>query len=332
MEMGISSIMLIKQKLEFFDILKAALVIPCKNANFIVFTFFSSLPFFCFMVLYETFLQTTLVETSKVLTVLPGLYNYIWVISTFITRRLTWDFSLQLIRLGLLYLVPLHLLELFNVIVTVDLGSRIYTGENPITLREMIHKSVDKAWLKGSFITSVYVLFLSTCTLLGLIWMLTSYTIFSGTFIYDLFFMVVYGAAFAILLTKYLEWSAVWNMSIVVSILEKRYGVEAFAVSEYLVRGNEQRGLFLMLVFFAWGIVLRLPCLYGECNEIGSKIVPQITLFCLGNVMKWVVCVVYFYDCKKRILEKIDEEGEEFRAVDEEEGREKLREKADDEV
>ncbi|KAK9276199.1 hypothetical protein L1049_005730 [Liquidambar formosana] len=304
-----------KQKLEFFEILKESLVIPCKNINFIIFIFFTSLPFFCFMVFYEIILQTTLVETSKILTQPPDFYDYSWpVVPTYITRRLTWEFLHRLIQLGLLYMVPLHLLELFNVILTVDLASKIYEGEKPMTLREMIHKPIDKARLKGSFITSVYVFFLSTCTLLGLIWLVTNYTIISSSsaFSYDLFF-VVFGVAFVILLAKYLEWSAVWNMSIVISTLEKRYGVEALAVSAYFIRGSKQRGLLLMLVFFAWGIVLRLPCLYAGCNERGSGIVAQITLFCLGNVMKWVVCMVFFYDCKKRILEK---------KVDEEEGRE----------
>lgn len=50
-------------------------------------------------------------------------------------------------------------------------------------------------------------------------------------------------------------------MSIVISILEGIYGAEALALSAYFIRGNHRHGLILMLVFFLWGVSLRLPCL-----------------------------------------------------------------------
>ncbi|RVW47251.1 hypothetical protein CK203_070120 [Vitis vinifera] len=46
---------------------------------------------------------------------------------------------------------------------------------------------------------------------------------------------------------------------------------------------------------------------YCGC-ERGSGIIAQVLLFCIGNVLKWVVCTVYFQNCKKRTLEKIDGE------------------------
>jgi Na+-driven multidrug efflux pump len=134
------------------------------------------------------------------------------------------------------------------------------------------------------------------------------------------FLAVFYGVAFVALLTKYLEWSAMWNMSIVISVLEGISGYEAFALSAYFSKGSERRGLILMIVFFVWGLGLRLPCLYFGCYEGWLGISVQIRLFCLRNVLKSVVCMVYFYDCKKRILEKkVDEEvGRDVKDVDEE--------------
>ncbi|KAK9276496.1 hypothetical protein L1049_006030 [Liquidambar formosana] len=321
MEMENDHIMLIKQKLGFFDVLKEAPVILC---NFILFTFLTSLPFFCFMVLYQMILQTTvLVETSKELSLLAVLYYCIWLVPTYITRRLTWDSSLEMIRLCLFWLGLLHLIELSNIVGRVNLALRLDRGNNLITLREMIHKPINKTLLKGSFITFMYVLFLSTCTLLGLIWLVTKDTIFSRSASISGIFLVVYGAAFVILLTQHLKWSAVWNMSIVISILEKIYGVGALGASQYFVRGNKQHENLSLLVSFAWGMFLNVPCIYGECVEIGSGIVPLISMYLLVNVMKWVVCVVYFCDCKKRILEEADEEqGRGVKAVDEEGGRE----------
>jgi hypothetical protein len=104
--------------------------------------------------------------------------------------------------------------------------------------------------------------------------------------------LVFYGPIFVALLTKYLEWSAVWNMSIVISVLEGTYGIEALLHSAYFSRGSERRGLLLMLVFFVWGQGLRLASLYFGCYEGGMGIVAQVGLLWLGNVLKWVVCML----------------------------------------
>ena len=64
------------QRLEAFDVLRAALAISFKNFNFIIFVFLTSLPLLCFMVYYEIFLQRTLVETSNIVNEPPGYFYY----------------------------------------------------------------------------------------------------------------------------------------------------------------------------------------------------------------------------------------------------------------
>ncbi|BFG16459.1 hypothetical protein CerSpe_027330 [Prunus speciosa] len=107
-------------------------------------------------------------------------------------------------------------------------------------------------------------------------------------------------------------------------MLDGVHGTGALALAIYYSRGSEWRWLRLMLVFFAWGEGLRLPCLYFGCYEGEYGIVAQISLFCLGNVLKWVVCMVYFYDCrnrafkKKECVESVDDEvGTQVEAVEE---------------
>ncbi|KAL4639142.1 hypothetical protein ACB092_03G196500 [Castanea dentata] len=158
-----------KQKLEVFDILREALIVSFKNFSFIIFIFLASLPFFGLMVYYETFLQRTLVEASHILKHPPSYSTYNWPLPEFLAETVTKDFFHELVQLSFLYLVPLHLFELCTVIVTVDLASKIYAEETPMTLKEMIHKPIYGARLRGTFVTSFYVLFLSTCTQLGLI-------------------------------------------------------------------------------------------------------------------------------------------------------------------
>ncbi|GMY26199.1 hypothetical protein FCV25MIE_21441 [Fagus crenata] len=326
------------QKLGVFDILKEALVIIFKNFNFFIFIFLVCIPLFCFLVYYER----TLVETLDILRQTNDYYDHYWPSPLdLIVIRMTKHVYYKLLQLGFLYLVPLHLLELCIVIVTVDMASKIYAKEEtPMTLKEMIKEAIYGARLRGTFITSYYVLFLSTCILLGLIFLATHAVNMSSSITY-FFFPVCFGVFILPLLIKYLEWStmwimstaisllagiyggelsilllikylecsAMWNMSIVISLLEGIYGGEAFALSAYFSKGSERRGMILMLVFFVWGLSLRLPCVFFGCYEGGIGIVVRQSLFCLGNVLKWVVCVVYFYDCKKRTLEmKVDEQ------------------------
>ncbi|PQQ18313.1 hypothetical protein Pyn_36024 [Prunus yedoensis var. nudiflora] len=286
------------QKLETFDILRKALIISARNINFFIFTILTSLPLFFFLVYYEIFLQNFLVEIFEIVKQSLG-YDYFYRVwpNVDITRKLNKEFLDELIQLCLLYLVPLHLLELSTVLVIVDLASKIYTEEGPVmSLKEMVNKPFDKARLKGTFITSVYVLFLSTCILLGLISLVTTYFVVLRNFGCDVFFAALCLPAFVGLLALYLALSAVWNMSLVISMLDGVHGTGALALAIYYSRGSEWCGLRLML----------------------------ISLFYLGNVLKWVVCVVYFYDCKNRAFKKKecvesvdDEVGTQVEAVEE---------------
>lgn len=320
-----SSYIMLKGKLEFLDILNESLLIPFNSISFIIFTSLVSLPLFCFLVFYEIILQKTFLETSKVLGQSHNYYYGYWLsddwpqVPFYNTKRLTRILSPRLIQLCLLYLVPYHLLELFITTTVVDLASKLYAEKKQVSLRELIRRPINKTRLKGPFITSAYVLFLSTCTLLGLMWVVTNCYILSNgfetleyygghDFFVKMLIYVFHGAAFTVLLMKYMEWSAGWNMNVVISILEDAYGSEAFELSAYFSRGSsKQQGLFLMLVFFAWGLILRLPCLFGGCYQKMGGIVftfVYISLICTGHVMKWVVCVVYFFHCKKQTLEK----------------------------
>ncbi|WRX13901.1 hypothetical protein QQP08_006774 [Theobroma cacao] len=286
-----------KEKLEFLDILKEALTIPHKHINFIIFSLLTSFPYFGLSVFFEIVLQQTLLKTFKFFTPVPSdSFYYDWESS--VALHDDWHRSGGNLS-----------------------ASMIYAGEKPISLRDML---VQKTRLKGPFITSIYVLLLSTCILLGLVGVVTNCYSLSKGFVIDYYYYssnnnfvdslitIFHITIFIALLMKYSEWSAGWNMALVISVLEETYGIEAFELATYFSRGSTRRGLLLMLVFVAWEIVFRLPCLFGRWSErLGAIVFTSVftSLICVGNLMKWVVCVVYFFDCKKRILEKkVDEE------------------------
>ncbi|KAK9117086.1 hypothetical protein Sjap_016033 [Stephania japonica] len=263
-------------------ILKEALKIPYKHPKFIILTLLTSLPLFFIMVLHEIILQTTMIETKAFFTPPPPppTYPLYSTVSYYLmtpldsTMRLFKDMSPRILQLGILYLVPLHLLDLLTTIAALNTASSIYAGTPPPTLKAMLSKSVENTSFKGA--------------------------------------LVLYGVGSVVLFVKWMDWSAVWNMGIVFSVLEGKHGLEAFWAALYYSRGSRTRGLCLMLVFFVWRTVLRLFCVYVGGYEKWTGLVITSGLSCIGNVFKWVVCMVFFYDCKSRILEKkMDREGSE---------------------
>ncbi|KAJ7953642.1 Transmembrane protein [Quillaja saponaria] len=297
-----------KQKLEVIDILKEGVSIYLKNINFIIFTFLISLPLLCFLVYFETCLQGAIVETLEILHQSPAHPAYISFIPENITKRLNKDFSLSLIRLGFLYLVPFQVLELGTVIVTVSLASKVRSEERRVTLWGMIQKPFDVVKLKGMFFTSIYVVFLPTCIQLVLIWIVVSYSIILWDSSFYMLFRVISGVALGPLLKVYLVGSSVWNMSILISVLEGEHGFKALVLATHFSRDSQQRGFILMFIFFVWGVSLRLPCIYLGCYKGGYGIILLTGLFCFGNLLKWVVCMVYYHDCRNLLLEKKTEE------------------------
>lgn len=153
---------------------------------------------------------------------------------------------------------------------------------------------------RGALATSLYALLLASLTLLGLIALSTNMFLMPKS-------SFIFGTIFAFLLTKFIEWSAIWNMGIVISILDKNHGYIAIGVAAYLSRGSRKLGLSLMLVFFALKVALGLPCLYalwnqGSCGALGN--VVSVSFKCVGDILMWIVLMVYFYDCKRQFLEK----------------------------
>ncbi|XP_022751894.1 uncharacterized protein LOC111300530 isoform X1 [Durio zibethinus] len=297
-----NSSIVMKERLGFFEIIKESLKIPFKNPYFILFTFLTSLPLFCFLVLCEIILQHILIETGKILQETPDPFRKI--LGDDYSRvldigHLLEEVSPEVLLLGFLYLGILHCLDLFNTIATVDVASIIYAGEKSITLKDMFFIPVKESRFKGPLITSICSLSLAFLILIGLLSFATYIYITSA----DVLFMLLFVVIFIALLGKYMEWSAIWNMGIVISVLEEKQGDVALLISSYLSRCNRPCGFFLMLVFFIWRFALRFSCLYVGWNNGGSSLVitvVHISLVSLLNLLKWMSILVYFYDCKKQ--------------------------------
>ena len=334
--------------LRAIDILKEALKIFAKHSNFIFFAALTSLPLFVFSLYFENRLQIFLLQTSQFLQEenhettnslgTKTIQDYFvvdvyaerpgadWLLPLAMLRKLSNDLFQEFLHLGFLYLVPFNLLQLVSVIVIVDLASKIYREEKALTFKDMFGMRFDGERLQGIIVTFLFVVLFSTCTLIGFICLLITYSSFMAYFpknryfySYDISYFVadisvhaIYGSNLMLLTGIYLAWSAIWNLGLVVSVLEGKYVVRALGSSAYLCLRNLQNGMVLMLVFSLWEMGSRL---LGFLSFVSDRrwvfVVAQSGLFCLESAVKWVGFVVYFEDCIRRLFRKTVDVGEE---------------------
>nr|DAD34626.1 TPA_asm: hypothetical protein HUJ06_005266 [Nelumbo nucifera] len=144
-----SNRIMMREKLGFSGILKSALTIPYKSPSFLIFAFTTSLPLFFTLLLHDIIVQRSLIEASAAMRSLSfgytiqfhfpsSVYFYDWSSPLETAGRLARSMSHRIIQLGLLRLVPLHLFYLLNTIAVVHSASLIYTGETPVSLKEML--------------------------------------------------------------------------------------------------------------------------------------------------------------------------------------------------
>ncbi|XP_056690879.1 uncharacterized protein [Spinacia oleracea] len=156
---------------------------------------------------------------------------------------------------------------------------------------------------------------MSTMTLSGLVWIVSNHRLVFGGYYdptgaswFNILSLTVHSVIFLGLLYKYLEWSAFWNMSMVISFMDEQTGIEAFGMSDYYGKHCKKTGFQLMLGFFVFGNVLRLPCLYaGLCTgSVAGVLITCIVIMMvsLSNLVKWVAFLVYFQYCKQQTMEK----------------------------
>ncbi|KAK7293310.1 hypothetical protein RJT34_16173 [Clitoria ternatea] len=168
----------------------------------------------------------------------------------------------------------------------------------------MFTKHVMDSRLKGPLITSIYTLVLTSMLSLGLLSLIVYIYLVSNS---GPFFMMVFFVMLVAFLRQYFEWSAVWGMGTVISVLEEKEDDVALVISAYLSSGNRGSGIVLMIGCVLWRLCLRLVAMFIAWKFGGSKMlisVVQSSLICLANIIKWLFFVVYYVNCKNRRLEK----------------------------
>lgn len=242
------------------EILKSAVTILCtSNTKLLFLMVLATLPFFLFMVIYEFNVHKLLSDAvSDLLGRTSSIYYY------------SYDFDYTTKTNWFRNLVPFHLvlsplMEFFGLTIIINIASQVYAGEQESSSEQVFNLN---KMVKGPFITCVLVQLLSTSTLVGLFWTLANHHIVTTGIYYhymprdSYIYMLSMGShalLFVALLYKYLDWSAMWNMGIVISVLEEESGIEALEVSAFFGKHSRATGFQLMLVAFVYSEGVRLP-------------------------------------------------------------------------
>ncbi|XP_022983225.1 uncharacterized protein LOC111481871 [Cucurbita maxima] len=329
-----------KSKLDFSASFREAFKILFNHPNFISLIIFLSLPLLASLSAHNILLHPTFIQFLRFLShknpydpsltsiimcqILEGTACFSQLSST-----LSHGFLISIFVSSAL----IFFLDLLNTIAIVSISASLYGGNSQMGFKEMLVqvRKMVALKLRGSLATSLCSVLLASLTLLGLVALSkdfflmatgSSHMSITNTFLLQLFiFTFIFGTPFVVLLGKYVEWSAVWNMGIVISILDKNQGYIAIGVASYLSRGSRKLGFSLMMVFFVLKMVFGFPCLYALWNERSCGVwenVVFVSLNGVGNVVMWVVLMVYFYDCKRELLEKkidLENNGKPIEAV-----------------
>ncbi|BFG16462.1 hypothetical protein CerSpe_027360 [Prunus speciosa] len=269
-------------------LIESAMKIPFRNPNFIALTLITSFPLFCMRLIHE------LPYNNQPSWIKEAIYQLR--ILTYDGGNMTWalNLTIQILKVYLFCLV-----DFLSALTTIYAASIIYTSNERSTmgLRNLLRNSITKTRWHERMFTFLYVSFL--CSLSSNVvdyWRYARPLLSSGCPTPSLrgLHLIVYGVAFA----KWAEYSAWWNLSVVVSILEENRGFEAISASSKLTKGNRLRGLIWMVLYSVWSF--KLPSLLATWTfpHILAYYYLDTSFLCLGKVINWVVLTVYYYDCK----------------------------------
>ncbi|BFG20797.1 hypothetical protein CerSpe_070710 [Prunus speciosa] len=185
-----------------------------------------------------------------------------------------------------------------------------YCGKD-MSIKELLSRAVKS--LKRPFLTWFYITLLRLGYYLFLIAFLVSLVL-----ILDLTFTEPSLSSIIILLPAivfeaYL--AVVWNLALVVSVLEEKCGIEALGKAGQLIKGLRMRGLFLNLLFVALSyLVSHGVHKFGKTvMSSNAAMIPLLLLnsiSCLIIMFNLMAYTVLYHDCKATHGEELEMQGD----------------------
>nr|XP_011463718.1 PREDICTED: uncharacterized protein LOC105351389 [Fragaria vesca subsp. vesca] len=261
-----------------FGIIRAAIGIPFMNPSFIAYTCITFLPLFCVVILPKLSFVPSLIREAIVLLDLP-------------------DYRSQKRPISLPFINLSELFKFLAAVTVIDSASTIYKGGagRSIGLRDLLRNSSIRRRWRNPIFAYIIMSWISTLSLdaVRLYGTAGPFSSLRNEWSPPLHFFTLLGFTF-----MRDEFSAWWQLALVVSVLEEdKLQLDAFLASWKMRKGNRFTGFVLMVLYFGWHCLLLV--LNSFTSGVGYACVDG-GLFCLGTIMNWVACTVYYHDCKNR--------------------------------
>lgn len=291
----------------FVEILKQTYKVSLRNGNLIPFITL------LFLLLHTIlFLSNFFSIKSFIKNLVLKLFNFLLVLngpssssSDFTKLLIVMKDDVQVVAgLEFVFLVATSFASLFFSAATIIASAATFGGKG-LYLKDLL----SRLWMswKRAFVTLFYV------TLLNL-----GYSIFVISFVLPLvltvgieFIMSAFHVTAIAATIFYCYLSVVWNLAIVVSVLEEKCGIEALGKAGRLVEGMKLEGFLLNLVFGALYYVLFqvFKTISGNRSE---AMILTVSLLCLDflrliRMFSMVAYTVLYRECKKSHGEEIIE-------------------------
>ncbi|XP_010489578.1 PREDICTED: uncharacterized protein LOC104767233 [Camelina sativa] len=198
------------------------------------------------------------------------------------------------------------IINIFSVIVIVHASALTLKDEN-IKIKDFTVLSL-KSW-KGPLVTYFYIALFSLGYWL-LLFILLFPILLSSTSVSDIGSLAVKSGALFIIFAVFQSYLAiVWNLSMVISVLEESYGIQALGKAAKIVKGMKTK-LFLLNIFFgllAFGLAQSLQVIINSRRSLSLTVTTGFVLVCLVFVclafvvrmFQLVAYTVAYFQCKR---------------------------------
>ncbi|CAN6477555.1 unnamed protein product [Victoria cruziana] len=276
------------------EILKEAFHIPFRNHSFLLFTFLIYLPVCLIRLAMDLFTYPEAIEVQSQLLFLRSQGSYSPHVLDIHTKLQ--ENSQKLLKNEVLFLVPMDALSFFGLVAIVHAASVLHMGEK-LSLGEMFSRLITKAPIKGPLFTHICVDLMSFSYIVAA----TMFGIGASHAIAGK--MILISVAYILPVSMWVFLHAVWNLAIVVSIVEGRHGIGALERGWLLLKGRKFLGFLLMLVSFisfncVWELSIEAAKTDDRVKQKAAFSILFVFFFWFGNAIRWLISLVFYYHCK----------------------------------
>lgn len=206
--------------------------------------------------------------------------------------------------LAFIFICAFSFISLFFITASI-IGSAVTYCRKDLSTKELLLRAVKS--MKRTVVSWLYIRLLDLgYGLLVALLLLLLVLIFNITFTILAFSMIL--LVVALFFRTYLD--VVWNLALVVSVLEDICGIEALGKAARLVKGSKLRGFFLNLfVAFSMSMFNGLVTIGTVAFPENARMIPSLfsySITCLITMFLYMSYTVLYYECKKTHGEEVE--------------------------